>query len=223
MLLGACTSAPQYGAVPGAVRGQDIQPGQQQEVPMTRQEAEEQINAAQEGQIGQNTEVAGKPDVAAEQGAMPPGVGYSNNPGVLYDPAMGQRTYVHHYIHHIYHNGSAPDDGANAAPAPPPSGYRRGAYIVPDNEDPNDRRGGGGNFGAYNLPIQHTYNGPVSHHYYGGANIAGGGYGATPEGSGVPSGFGGDSSTGGATSWGTFGAWHPNNFDGAGSIGGFTD
>ena len=215
LMLAGCQSPQHTTTVPGAVRGQDIQPGQQEEVPMSRAEAEAQMQEAQAGQIGSNTEVAGKPDVATQQGALPPGVGYDNNPGELYNPAMGQRHYVHHYVHHIYHNGSSAIANANT---PPPTGYSRGAYVVPDNEDPNDRGDtAGGLMGAYNLPIQHTYHAPVTQHYYGG-------YPNNNQGSGVPSGFfgyGSDSS--GGTTWGKFGQWHPNALDGAGTIGGFTD
>ena len=194
---------------PRTAHGQEVQPGQNDETTMTRQQAEEVVEQGNENQVGQSTQSAGRPDLAAEQGAMPSGVGYDNNPGELYDPAVGHHTYIHHYIHHYHHDGSQS--------APPPSGYVRGAYVVPDNENPNDRRSHPGMIGAYNLPIQHTYHGNVTHNYYGG-------YPQISDGSGVPSGFfgaGGNTSAG--TTWGRFGAWHPNAFDGAGAIGGFTD
>jgi hypothetical protein len=216
LFLGASLSAPRHSVAAGAVRGQEIQPGQSQEKPMTREEAEALVNVGNENQVGENTQVEGKPEVADEQGAMPQGVGYANNPGELYDPAVGRHTYVHHYIHHIYHDGSAASAEADDN-APPPSGYVRGSYVVPDNENPNDRRSGRGLIGAYNLPVQHTYHGNVTHNYYGG-------YRNDNQGSGVPSGFfGNQSNTSAGTTWGKFGAWHPDAFDGAGSIGGFTD
>ncbi|MDG2031282.1 MAG: hypothetical protein P8J45_09785 [Phycisphaerales bacterium] len=198
LALGACSGNAQLSTAPGAVRGQEVQDGQNQQVEMTRQEAEARINGGNANQVGSNAEVAGKPDPSAEQGALPQGVGYSNNPGVLYDPAMGQHTYIHHVVHHVHYNG-APGDAEALNNTPPPSGYVQGRYIVPDNEDPNTRSWGGGS--GFNLGgAHHIYqsgSNVVHHHYYGGT-----GPGAR---------------TGGNSNFGRF---HPYADDGGGSIGG---
>ncbi len=205
LTLGACGATGQYLTTsPGAVRGQDVQPGQNQSEKMTPQQAEELVKDSNASQVGSNTELQGKPDVAAEQGSVPAGVGYSNNPGVLYDPAMGQQSYtVNHYVHHIHHDGSVTTSQLADSNSAPPSGYRQGTYLVPNNENPNARSWGG--YSGYDMGSRHTYNSGanVVHHHYYGSNGPGTGYGASREKS--------------------FGQWHPNAFDGAGSINGFTD
>lgn len=201
LALGACTGNSRLSTAPGAVRGQEVQDGQNQQVQMTRQEAESRMNSANSNQVGSNTEVAGKPDQSAEQGALPQGVGYSNNPGELYDPAMGQHTYIHHVVHHVHYNGS-PGDAEALSNAAPPSGYNQGQYVVPDNENPNARSWGGGsgfNLGAGTHIYQSGAN-VVHHHYYSGT-----GPGAT---TGVNS---------------NFGQFHPNANDGGGTVGGGFD
>ena len=188
-LVSGCGSS-RFSTAPGAVRGQDAQ---NEQVDMTRSEAEAAVNAGNADMVGGNAEVAGKPDMA-QQGAMPQGVGYSNNPGMLYNPAVGQHTYIHHVIHHVHH------DAASAAAAgigngTPPSGYQQGQYVVPNNENPDMRQYGG--MPAYNLAPQHVYHPGVNvtqHHYYG----------AAPAGSSI-------------------GHWNPYANDGSGSIEGFTD
>lgn len=198
LALGACSTGSRLTSSPGAVRGQDVQPGQNQQVEMSRQQAEAMVNQGNAGQVGGNAEVAGRPDVAAEQGAMPAGVGYSNNPGELYNPAMGQHTYVHHVIHHVHYNGTAA--GAEALNnTAPPSGYVQGRYVVPNNENPNARSWGGNS--GYNLGI-----GGVSHIYQSGANVVHHHYyyGGVP-GAGAP----GERS---------FGRFDPNANDGEGAV-----
>lgn len=193
LALGACTGSARFSTAPGAVRGQDVQPGQDQQVEMTPEQAAAAVNAGNAGMVGGNAEVAGKPDMS-QQGATPQGVGYSNNPGMLYNPAMGQHTYIHHVIHHVHH------DAASAAAAglgngAPPSGYQQGQYVVPNNENPDMRQFTG--MPAYNLAPQHVYHAGVNvtHHHY---------YGAAPAGSAI-------------------GHWNPYANDGAGSVEGFTD
>jgi hypothetical protein len=201
--LGACSSSARLSTAPGAVRGQDVQEGQNQQVQMSQEQAEAMVNNGNAQQVGGNAEVAGKPDVSAEQGALPQGIGYSNNPGVLMDPAMGQHTYIHHVVHHVHYNGT--DDGAAALNnTPPPSGYVKGQYIVPDNENPDARSWGG--YSGYNLGgANHIYqagSNVVHHHYYGGNGNAGG------------------------VSQGerNFGRFRPNADDGGGAVtGGFED
>ena len=213
--LAACHSAAQRTISPGVVRGQDegqLQPGQSEQIKMTREQAEALVKQNRSQQIGSSVEVAGKPDPATQQGAMPPGVGYDNRPGVLYDPATGTIHYgpntVHHVVHHVHYTyGGSPN----------PSGYNGGEFEVPDNENPNDRGGiryggalrGGGGLG----PHSHTYNGNViQHHYYGGG------------GTGVPGGFYGGGWGGGATLWGNhIGQFHPYAANGTGRTEGFTD
>lgn len=217
--LTACQGTGHHTVSPGVVRGQDegqLQTGQSEQIKMTREQAEALVNQNKSQRIGSNTEVAGKPDPATQQGAMPPGVGYDNRPGVLYDPSTGVMHYgpntVHHVVHHVHytHGGSAD-----------PSGYNRGDFETPDNENPNARGGfayggvarGGGGLG----PQSHTYNGNVvQHHYYGGG------------GTGVPGGFygggWGQGWRGGATLWGNhIGQFHPYAANGAGRTEGFTD
>ena len=115
---------------------------------------------------------------------------------------------VHHVVHHVHYTyGGSPN----------PSGYNRGQFEVPDNENPNDRGGiryggalrGGGGLG----PHSHIYNGNVvQHHYYGGG------------GTGVPGGFYGGGWGGGATLWGNhIGQFHPYAANGTGRTEGFTD
>lgn len=203
LALGACGTTARYSTSPGAVRGQEVQPGQDQSEKMTREQAEEIVNTGNANQVGSNTQVEGKPDEDAEQGKLPPGVGYANNPGILYDPAMGQQSYtVHHYVHHIQHDGSS-ESAEALSNAPPPSGYRAGHYVVPDNENPNARSWGG--YSGYDMGTRHVYSAGanVTNHHYGGSGGPGGNYGASGERS--------------------FGRWHPNAFDGAGRINGFTD
>ena len=193
LALGACSGKTGSATAFGAVRGQDVQPGQDQQVTMTPAEAEAAVNAGNAGMVGGNAEVAGRPD-PAQQGATPPGVGYSNNPGILYDPARGQHTYIHHVIHHVHHE-AASAAAAAAAGGTPASGYRQGGYVVPDNENPYLRALGG--LPAYNLAPQHVYHAGanVTHHHY---------YGTAPYGAhGVQ--------------------WNPYANDGSGAVEGFTD
>lgn len=168
LTLGACSSLQhsENSFSPGAVRGQDQ--GQNEEIPMTREQAEAQDSAPAE---------------------TPAGTGYNNNPGILSNPAMGNSNTVHHVVHHVHYSAS----GA------PPTGYRSGVYEVPNNENP-DARKNTSMTQHYHLPAQHVYNSNVTqhHHYYN--------YGSTN--------YGKNSN---------FGQWHPNAFDGAGSIDGFTD
>ena len=166
---------------------------------------EEAVNAGDANQVGSNTEIAGKPNAAVEQGSLPAGVGYDNNPGILYNPAMGQQSYtVHHYVHHIQHDGSVNTTQLADSNSSPPSGYRQGAYIVPNNMNP-DARSWGGSSGYDMGRGSHIYNSGsnVVHHHYYGSGGAGGGYGARGE--------------------SHFGRFSPNAFDGAGKISGFTD
>ena len=212
--LTACHTSGQRTVSPGVIRGQDegqLQPGQSRQVKMTREQAEAMVEQERSQQIGSNTEVAGKPDPATQQGAMPPGVGYDNPPGVLYDPATGTMHYgpnvVHHVVHHVHYTF-----GGSAAP----SGYSKGQFVTPDNENPNARGGiqyGGVARGVGVGPNGRSNNGTVvHHHYYGG--------GAT----GVPAGFNGGSWSGGATMWGNhIGQFHPFAANGTGRTDGFTD
>ena len=119
--LTACQGTSHRTVSPGVVRGQDegqLQTGQSEQIKMTREQAEAMVKENRSQQIGSNTEVAGKPDPATQQGAMPAGVGYNNRPGVLYDPSTGTMHYgpdtVHHVVHHVHYTyGSSPN----------PSGY----------------------------------------------------------------------------------------------------
>jgi hypothetical protein len=219
----------------GAVRGQEIQPGQSQEVKMTREQAEAMMNSNTASLGNSSEEVAGKPDVSAQQGATPQGVGYNNIPGVVYDPALGTLHYgdgvQHHIVHHVHYDGSG-----GVSSTPPPTGYVRGSIEIPDNENPNSRggnyggdgrRGGGMNgirTNAYNMPVQHTTSGAR------GGNRNGarydGSYRANTTGTGVPGGFygAGSDSGGGATTWGNnFGNFRPMARNGTGVTEGFTD
>ena len=190
LLLGACSTGSNFNSAPGAVRGQDVQPGQNQQVEMTPEQAAAAVNEGNAGMVGGNAEVAGKPDMS-QQGAMPAGVGYGGS-GILFDPATGNHTYVHHVIHHVHHDAaSAAAAGLNTAP---PSGYQKGTYEVPDNENPAMR--GWSRLPAYNMGAQHIYQAGanvVHHHYYG------------------------------PPAPGQIGHWNPNANDGAGSIEGFDD
>lgn len=208
--LTACQGTGHHTVSPGVVRGQDegqLQTGQSEQVKMTREQAEAMVNQNKSQRIGSNTEVAGKPDPATQQGAMPPGVGYDNRPGVLYDPSTGTMHYgsnvVHHVVHHVHYTY-----GGSATP----SGYTKGQFETPDNENPNARGGfayGGVARGGGLGPNSHTYNGNVvQHHYYGGG------------GTGAPMGFNGTS----ATMWGNhIGQFHPFAANGTGRTEGFTD
>ena len=122
---------------------------------------------------------------------MPAGVGYGGS-GIYFNPASGTHTYVHHVIHHVHHDAaSAAAAGLNTTPA---SGYQKGQYEVPDNENP-DMRGWSG-VPSYNMGAQHIYQAGanvVHHHYYG------------------------------APAPGQIGHWNPNANNGAGSIKGFDD
>ncbi|MAJ46247.1 MAG: hypothetical protein CBC35_02915 [Planctomycetes bacterium TMED75] len=235
LTLGACgstksTSMTSY----GAVRGQDVQPGQSQEVRMTREQAEAMMNSNTASLGNSSEEVPGKPDVAAQQGATPQGVGYNNIPGVVYDPALGTLHYgdgvQHHIVHHVHYDGSG-----GVSSSPPPTGYVQGAIEIPDNENPNSRgggyrgnyRGGGGMNGirtnAYNMPVQHTTSGARGNRNGGRNN---GGYQANTTGTGVPGGFfvGGTGGGYGATTWGNdFGHFKPMARNGSGVTEGFTD
>ena len=234
--LGACgtTTNTTMTASLGAVRGQDIQAGQSEEVPMTRQEAEAKMNQNNINQGDGSVEVAGKPDVATQQGATPSGAGYNNIPGVLYDPALGTINYgdgvQHHIVHHVHYDGSN-----SVSYTPPVGGYSRGTFEIPDNENPNARGGGYGNgyrgngrmgglrTNAYNIPVQHTYSGARGNRN---APRYGGSYRADTRGTGVPAGFYGHGSGGGggATTWGNdFGHFRPMAMNGAGVTEGFTD
>ena len=217
LALTACgTNSTLHAPSMGAVRGQDVQPGQSTEVRMSRQQAEEAMNEQNAGLGDSSVEVAGKPDVAAQQGSTPQGVGYDNVPGVVYDPGMGTLHYgsnvQHHIVHHVHYNGSA-----GFSPAPPPSGYVQGGIEIPDNENPNTRAGGmdGIRTNAYNIPAQHLS---------GGTARSGARYRAN-YGTGVPSGFyAGNTWGGGATSWGNhFGQFKPMARYGSGVTEGFTD
>lgn len=248
ILIGGCGASYKTSTASlGAVRGQDVQPGQSTEVPMTRQQAEEMANANNVSLGASSEEVPGKPDVAAQQGATPPGVGYDNIPGVQYDPALGTLHYgdgvQHHIVHHVHYDGST---GVSSAPAP--TGYVQGGFEIPNNENPNSRgygdgggdgRGMRGGFNGirtnrYNIPVQHTYSaarrgGGQYAGNYGGRNYGGGAYGAprSNDGTGVPSGFyagGAYNGGGGATHWGgRFGSFHPMAMNGTGVTSGFTD
>ena len=220
MALTACGTTQNPAMVnPGAVRGQEVQPGQSTEVQMSRQQAEAAMNSQNSGLGESSTEVAGRPDVAAQQGALPQGVGYNNVPGVVYDPAIGTLHYgsgvQHHIVHHVHYAGSG-----GVSSAPPPSGYVRGAIEIPNNENPNSRGGGmnGIRANAYNIPAQHLSGGTAR---YGGANR----YMAN-DGTGVPSGFyaGSGSWVSGATTWGDhFGRYNSFARNGNGVTEGFTD
>ena len=112
VLIGGCGASYKASTASlGAVRGQEVQPGQSTEVPMTRQQAEEMANANNVSLGASSEEVPGKPDVAAQQGATPPGVGYDNIPGVQYDPALGTLHYgdgvQHHIVHHVHHDAAS--------------------------------------------------------------------------------------------------------------------
>ena len=216
----------------GAVRGQEVQPGQSTGVRMTREQAEAMMNANNASLGESSQEVAGKPDVAGQQGATPQGVGYDNIPGVQYDPALGTLHYgsgvQHHVVHHVHYDG-----GTAVSAAPAPTGYVQGGFEIPNNENPNSRgygdgggygRGGGGFNGIrtnqYNMPVQHTYSGAR------GGNANRYGAGRSNYGTGVPGGFygGGGGDGGGATHWqGQFGSFHPMANNGAGVTSGFTD
>ena len=233
LLLGGCgTLASKSTTSYGAVRGQEVQPDQSTEVRMTHEQAEAMMYA-NDVSLGTGSEqVPGKPNVAAQQGATPPGVGYNNIPGVQYDPALGTLHYgdgvQHHVVHHVHYDGST---GVSSAPAP--TGYVRGGFEIPDNENPdsrgyggyggNDGRMGGGGFNGirtngYNLPVQHTYS--AARH---GNNRYAGSYGGARSnyGTGVPGGFGGG---GVGTDWsGKFGSFHPMAANGTGVTSGFTD
>lgn len=234
LALGACCSTRNASMTSyGAVRGQEIQPGQSEEVRMTREQAESMMNSNNTSLGNSSVEVPGKPDVAAQQGATPQGVGYNNIPGVVYDPALGTLHYgdgvQHHIVHHVHYDGSA-----SVSSTPPPTGYVRGSIEIPDNENPNargggyrgggDRRGGGMNgirTNAYNMPVQHTSSGARG-------NRNGSRYSFRPDttGTGVPGGFytGGSGSGGGATTWGNdFGHFRPMARNGTGVTEGFTD
>ncbi|MEE2681022.1 MAG: hypothetical protein VX641_01490 [Planctomycetota bacterium] len=235
LVLGGCgTGAITSTTSLGAVRGQEVQAGQSTEVRMTRQQAEAMMNANNVSLGTSNEEIPGKPDVAAQQGATPPGVGYDNIPGVQYDPALGTLHYgdgvQHHIVHHVHYNASA---GATSAPAP--TGYVQGGFEIPNNENPNARRGGYGSVNGrlggasfsgiqtngYGIPVQHTYSGtrPRNARY-------GGSYGAdrTNDGTGVPRGFYVNGGGGLGTDWrGRFGSFHPMALNGTGVTSGFTD
>ena len=215
--LTACGTTPSSMlTAPGAVRGQDLQPGQSTEVRMSRQQAEESMNAENASLGGSSTEVAGKPDVGTQQGSVPQGVGYNNAPGVVYDPGLGTLHYgpgvQHHVVHHVHYAG-----GTGVTSTPPPSGYVQGGIEIPNNENPNARGGrmSGITANAYNLPAQHLSGGTTRY----------GGRSAINNGTGVPAGFyGGQSWGGGATTWGNnFGQFRPMARNGTGVTEGFTD
>ena len=240
LLVGCGTRATTSTTSYGAVRGQEVQPGQNTEVRMTHEQAEAMMNANNVSLGASNEEVAGKPNVAAQQGATPQGVGYDNIPGVQYDPALGTLHYgdgvQHHIVHHVHYDGSTAVSSA-ASSAPAPTGYVQGGFEIPDNENPDSRgygdggglgRMGGGGFNGirtngYNIPVQHTYSAARR----GNNRYGGGSYGGSRSnyGTGVPGGFYGGGGGGGmGTDWsGKFGSFHPMAANGTGVTGGFTD
>ena len=190
LLLGACSGTAGHRTVPGAVRGQDVQPGQDQQVEMTPEQAAAAVNTGNAGLVGGNTEVEGRPDMS-QQGAMPAGVGYAGS-GIYVNPANGTHTYVHHIVHHVHHDAaSAAAAGINTTP---PTGYQKGEYEVPNNENPTSR--GWWGVPGYHPGHQHVYEAGanVVHHHY---------YGPVPP--------------------GQIGHWNPNANGGAGAIDGFDD